>query len=84
MTEDKMVGSHHQLNGLGFGWTLGVGHVQEGLVCCGSRGRKESDTNKRLNSTELTWYICVLTEVRCSIYLFKIYKLVQLVLNNKK
>ena len=25
MTEDKMVGWHHQLNGHGFGWTLGVG-----------------------------------------------------------
>ena len=25
MTEDEMVGWHHQLNGHGFGWTLGVG-----------------------------------------------------------
>ena len=25
MTEDEMVGWHHQLNGQGFGWTLGVG-----------------------------------------------------------
>ena len=49
MTEDKMVGCHHQVNGLGFGWTLGVGHGQEGLVCCGSRGCKESDTTERLN-----------------------------------
>ena len=24
-TEDEMVGWHHQLNGHGFGWTLGVG-----------------------------------------------------------
>ena len=49
MTEDKMVGCHHQVNGLGFGWTLGVGHGQEGLVCCGSWSRKESDTTEQLN-----------------------------------
>ena len=24
MTEDEMVGWHHQLDGHGFGWTLGV------------------------------------------------------------
>ena len=32
-TEDEMVGSHHQPNGHGFGWTLGVGDGQGGLVC---------------------------------------------------
>ena len=44
MIEDEMVGWHHQLNGHGFGWTLGVGDGQEGLVFCGSWGCKESDT----------------------------------------
>ena len=39
-----MAGWHHQLNGHGFGWTLGVGEGQEGLVCCGSSNLKESDT----------------------------------------
>ena len=29
-----MVGWHHRLSGHGFGWTLGVGDGQEGLVCC--------------------------------------------------
>ena len=43
MTEDEMVGWHHPLNGYGFGWTLGIGDGQGGLVCCDSRGRKESD-----------------------------------------
>ena len=38
-TEDEMVGWHHRLNGHGFGWTLGVGDGQGGLVCCGSQGR---------------------------------------------
>ena len=28
MTEDEMVGWHHQLDGHGFGWTLGVGDGQ--------------------------------------------------------
>ena len=49
MTEDERVGWHHQLNGLGFGWTLGVGDGQGGLACCGSWGRKESDMTERLN-----------------------------------
>ena len=52
-TEDEMVGWHHRLYGHGFGWTPGVGDGQGGLVCCGSWGRKESDTTERLNWTEL-------------------------------
>ena len=52
MTEDEMVGWHHRLNGHGFGWTPGVGDEQGGLVCCGSWGRKDSDTTERLNWTE--------------------------------
>ena len=46
-TEDEMVGWH------GFGWTLGVGDGQGGLVCCGSWGHKESYLIERLNWTEL-------------------------------
>ena len=49
MTEDEMVRWHHWLGGCGFGLTLGVGDGQAGLMCCGSWGRKESDT------TELNW-----------------------------
>ena len=45
-TEDEMVRWHHQLNGHGFGWTLGVDDGQGGLVCCGSWGRKELDTTE--------------------------------------
>ena len=41
-----MAGWHHRLNGHGFGWTPGVGDRQGGLVCCGSWGRKESDTTE--------------------------------------
>ena len=49
-----MVGWHHRLNRQGFGQTLGVGHGQGSLVCCGSWGCKESDTTEQLNWTELT------------------------------
>ena len=51
-TEDKMVGWHHWLNGHGFGWTLGGGDGEGGLVCCGSWGRKKSDTTEWLNWTD--------------------------------
>ena len=48
-TEDEIVGWHHWLNGRGFGWTLGVGDGQGGLVCCGSWGCKELDMTEWLN-----------------------------------
>ena len=44
MTEDKMVGWHHGLNGHGFGQTPGVADGQEDLACCDSWGLKELDT----------------------------------------
>ena len=49
MTEDKMVGWHHQLNGCEFELAPGVGDGQESLVCCSPCGRKELDTTERLN-----------------------------------
>ena len=45
-TEDEMVGWHHRFNGHGFGQTPGVGDRQGDLMCCGSWGRKESDTTE--------------------------------------
>ena len=51
-TKDKMAAWHHRLDGLEFGWTLGVDGGQGGLECCNSWGRKESDTTKWLNWTE--------------------------------
>ena len=45
-TEDKMAGWHHWLDGRESEWTPGVGDGQGGLVCCGSWGRKESDTTE--------------------------------------
>ena len=49
MIEDEMVGSHHRLNGHGFGRTPGVGDGQGGLACWGSWGGKELDTTEHLN-----------------------------------
>ena len=44
MTEDEIVGWHHQLNGYEFGQTLGDGEGQGGLAC--PWGGKESDTTE--------------------------------------
>ena len=49
MTEDKTVGSHHQLNGHEYEQAQGVGDGQGNMACCSSWGRKESDTTERLN-----------------------------------
>ena len=48
MTEDEMVGWHHQLNGHGFGWTPEVGDGLGGLACYNLSGHKESDTTEQL------------------------------------
>ena len=41
MTENEMVGWHHQLNGHEFIQTLGDSEGQGSLVCCSSWGLKE-------------------------------------------
>ena len=48
MTEDAMVGWHHQLDGLEFEQALGVGDGQGSLAWCSPWGRKESDMTERL------------------------------------
>ena len=53
MTEDEMVGWHHQLNGHKFVQALGAGDRQGSLACCSPWGHKESDTTEWLNWTEL-------------------------------
>ena len=55
ITEDGMVGWHHQLNGHGFEQALGVGDTQGSLASCSPLGWKESDTTEQLNWTELNW-----------------------------
>ena len=44
MTEDQMVGWHHQVNGHEFGQILGDGEGQGSLVCYRPCGHKELDT----------------------------------------
>ena len=68
MTEDEMVGWHHQLNGHEFEQALGVGDGQGSLACCSPWGRKESDMTEQLKGTEEnssfpylpSWLHCVL------------------------
>ena len=53
MTEDEMVQRHHRLDGNGFGWTVGFGDGQRGLVCCSSWGHRVGyDWVTELNWTE--------------------------------
>ena len=49
MTEDEMVGWHHQLNGYEFEQAPGVGDGQGSLMCCTPCSRKESYATERLN-----------------------------------
>ena len=49
MTEDEMVGWHHQLDGQEFEQALGVGDGPGSLMSCSPWGRKESDTSEQLN-----------------------------------
>ena len=49
MTENEMVGWHHQLDGYEFAQALGIGDGQGSLMCCSPRGHTESDTTERLN-----------------------------------
>ena len=49
MTEDKMVGWHHRLNGHESEETPGVGDGQGSLACCSLWAHKELDTIERLN-----------------------------------
>ena len=71
MTEDQMVGWHHQLNGHEFEQTPGDSEGQENLVCCQStrseRGGHDLATELNINNKissvlEIAWifaYLCV-------------------------
>ena len=49
MTEDAMIGWHHQLDGHEFEQAPGVDEGQRSLVCYSPWGCKESDMTERLN-----------------------------------
>ena len=49
MTDDEMLGWHHQLGGHEFEQAPGIGDGQRRLMCCSLWGGKELDTTERLN-----------------------------------
>ena len=51
MTEDEMVGWHHQLNGHEFEQALGASEGQRSLACCSPWGHKELDMTEVLNNS---------------------------------
>ena len=62
MTQDEMVGWHHQLDGHEFEQVPGVSDGQGSLVCCSPRGHKESDMTEQLDwerilGLELRWLL---------------------------
>ena len=54
MTEDKMVGWHHWLNGHEFEQTPGDSKGPGNLACCSPWGCKESDMTEQLNNNRTT------------------------------
>ena len=57
MTEDEMVGWHHQLNGHEFEQIPGDDDGQGGLLCCCPWCHKELDMTERLNNNNQKEYI---------------------------
>ena len=58
VTEDKMVGWHHWLDGHEFEQTQGDSEGQGSLACCSPWGHKRSDMTEWLNWTELSfWFL---------------------------
>ena len=49
MTEDKMVGWRHRLDGYEFEQALGIDERQGSLVCCSPWGHKKWGLNEQLN-----------------------------------
>ena len=52
MTEDEMVGCHHQLGGHEFEQAPGVGDGEGSLACCSPWGCKGSDTTETTEHTK--------------------------------
>ena len=53
MTEDEMVGWHHQINGQEFEQAPVDGEGQGSLACCSPLGCKELDMTELLNKNKL-------------------------------
>ena len=57
MTEDEIVGCHHQLDGHEFEHALGVDDGQGNLVCCSPWGHKQLDMAEWLNNNNNQWWL---------------------------
>ena len=69
MTEDKMVGWHHGLDGHEFEQAPGVGDRQGSLACCSPWGHKELDITEQLNWTDShVWYSTVVANAPLFIF----------------
>ena len=66
------IGWHHQVDGLEFEQTLGVGNGQGSLVCCSPWGHKELDMTEQQNWTvHSTVCVCVcILHVYIYIYIY--------------
>ena len=53
MTEDEMVGWHHQHDGHKFEQTVGDSEGRGSLACCSPWGHKELDTTEWLNNKRM-------------------------------
>ena len=54
MTEDEMVGGHHQISRHEFEQTLGGSEGQGSLVCCSPRGCKKTQQQLNNNNKSLS------------------------------
>ena len=52
MTQDEMVGWHHQLDGHEFEQTPGDSEGQGSLVCCSPWGHRKSGMTERMNNNK--------------------------------
>ena len=68
MTEDEMIGWHHQLAGHDFEQAPGVGEGQGSLVCCSPWGCKELDMTEQLSNYNNTFHksMAHLTFLKCT------------------
>ena len=63
MTEGKMVGWHHWLNGHAFKQVLRDGEGQGNLTCFSPQECKKSDTTEQLNNKSRLWFVTELLEL---------------------
>ena len=66
MTEDKMVGWHHQLNGHEFQQAPGDSEGQRSLAYCNTWGLKESDRTEQLNNNNNCYIVFMIITLNVS------------------